>query len=40
MTSGRAAENAVLVLQANHVDIVEVQEASGFFIGRDVVLVE
>jgi len=28
------------VLQADHVDIVEVQEASGFFVRRDFVLVE
>ena len=40
MTSGGPAEDAVLVLQADHVDIVEVQELSGSFIRREVVLCE
>ena len=40
VTSSRSAKDSVLVLQADHVDIVEVQEASGFFIRRDFVLVE
>ena len=32
MASGRTAEDSILVLQAHHVDIVEVQEFSGFLI--------
>src|ERR1039458_3396484 len=40
MASGRTAEDTILVLQAHHVDIVEVQEFSRFLIGRQVVLGE
>ena len=38
MASGRAAENSILVLQADHVDIVEVQEFRGFLVGGHVIL--
>ena len=38
MASGRAAEDSVLVLQAHHVDVVEVQEFSGFLIRLHLVL--
>ena len=40
MASGRAAEDSILVLQAHHVDIVEVQELSRFLIRGHVVLGE
>jgi hypothetical protein len=40
VASGWSAKDSVLVLQADHVDIVEVQEASGLFIRGDFVLVE
>ena len=32
MASGGAAEDSILVLQAHHIDIVEVQEFRGFLI--------
>src|ERR1700730_5301562 len=38
MASGRPAEDSVLVLEADQVDIVEVQEFSGFLIRRQVIL--
>jgi hypothetical protein len=38
MTSGRTTENSVLVLQAHHVDIVEIQEFGGFLIRFHIVL--
>ena len=38
MASGRTAEDSIFVLQAHHVDIVEVQEFRGFLIRRHVVL--
>src|SRR6202167_2647507 len=38
MASGLAAENSILVLQAHHVDIVEVQEFSRFLIRGQGVL--
>ncbi len=38
MASGRAAENSILVLQADHVDIVEVQEFRGLLIRGHVIL--
>ncbi len=38
MASGLAAEDSILVLQAHHVDIVEVQEFSRFLIRGQVVL--
>src|SRR5450759_4005250 len=40
MASGRTAEESILVLQGNHVDIVEVQEFSRFLIRGLVVLGE
>jgi hypothetical protein len=40
MAPGGSAENSILVLQADHVDIVEVQELSGFLIRSQVVLGE
>ena len=40
MASGRTAEDSILVLQAHHVDIVEVQEFSRFLIRLHVVLGE
>jgi hypothetical protein len=40
VASGRTAEDSILVLQAHHVDVVEVQKFSGFLIGRHVVLGE
>ena len=40
VAAGRTAEDSILVLQADHVDIVEVQELSGFFIRSQVVLGE
>ena len=40
MASGRTAEDSILVLQAHHVDIVEVQKFSRFVIGPHVVLGE
>ena len=38
MASGRSAEDSILVLETDHVDIVEVQEFSGFLIRRQVIL--
>src|SRR5271165_914078 len=38
VTSSRAAEDSVLVLEADHVDVVEVQEFRGIAIGLQVVL--
>ena len=40
MTARGTAEDSVLVLQAHHVDILEVQELSGFLIRSNVVLGE
>src|SRR5579863_1306533 len=40
VASGRASEDSILVLQAHHVDIVEVQKVSSFLIGLHVVLGE
>jgi hypothetical protein len=40
MAPGRPAENSVLVLQAYHVDVVEVQEFGGFLIRLHIVLRE
>src|SRR5580658_575563 len=38
MAAGLATEDSILMLQAHHVDIVEVQEFSRFLIGSCVVL--
>src|SRR5579863_4848508 len=38
MASGRTAEDAVFVLQADHVDIVKVQKISRVLVGPHVVL--
>src|SRR5271165_62774 len=38
MASGRTAEDSVLVLQTNHVDIVEVQKLSRLLIRGQVIL--
>jgi hypothetical protein len=38
MASSRTAEDSILVLQAHHVDVVEVQERSRVLIRRDVIL--
>ena len=38
MASGRAAEDSILMLQADHVDAVEVQKFSGFLIRLQIVL--
>ena len=40
VASGRTAEDSILVLQAHHVDIVEVQEFSRILIGLHIVLGE
>src|SRR5690348_13880721 len=40
VASGRTTEDSIFVLQAHHIDIVEVQECSRFLIGRHVVLGE
>ena len=40
MASGWATENSILVLQAYHVDVVEVQEFGGFLIRLHIVLRE
>src|SRR5580698_1100977 len=38
MASGRTAKDSILMLQANHVDVIEVQEPSGLLIRRGIVL--
>ena len=40
MASGGPAEDSILVLQADHVDVVEVQEFSRRLIRRDIVLIK
>ena len=40
MPSSRAAEDSKLVLQAHHVDVVEVQELSGLLIRFHIILCE
>src|SRR5438105_2683668 len=40
MAAGRTAEDSILVLQAYHVDVVEVQECGGFLIRVHIVLGE
>src|SRR5580692_4702717 len=40
MAAGWTAEDSILVLQANHVDVVEVQEFGGFLIRLHIVLRE
>src|ERR1700740_1770433 len=40
MASGRTTENSILVLQAHHVDVVEVQEFGCFVVRPHIVLCE